>query len=267
MVVQGVERNGVAIRYCEEGRREASRAMIFVNSLGTDMRIWVDVARVFRETTHMVRYDKRGHGISDAPPAPYTLDDHVGDLVAILDETGIDSAVIVGVSVGGLIAQGLAVQAPERVDGLVLCDTAAKIGTSESWDERMSAIETNGVEAIADGIMERWFSTGFRDSAPTELRLWRNLLTRTPVQGYLGTCATLRDTDLREAVARLDVPTLCVCGDEDGATPPEVVQELADTIPGASYLEIARAGHLPCIEQPAILCNAIASFLSENSIG
>ncbi len=267
MIVQGLDRDGVAIRYCEEGHREAASVLVFVNSLGTDMRIWLDVARVFGQTTRMVRYDKRGHGISDTPPAPYTLDDHVDDLIAILDETGIDRAVIVGVSVGGQIAQGLALRAPERVNGLVLCDTAAKIGTEEAWDDRIDAIRANGIEAIADGIMERWFSRAYREGAPAELRLWRNLLTRTPVEGYLGTCAALRDADMRDRVGSIDVPTLCVCGDEDGATPPEVVRELADMIPGAKYLEIARAGHLPCIEQPAILSNEIASFLSENNLG
>ncbi|MBO6783631.1 MAG: 3-oxoadipate enol-lactonase [Alphaproteobacteria bacterium] len=267
MIVQGMDRDGVAIRYCEEGLRDAAQTLVFVNSLGTDVRIWLDVARVFGQTMRILRYDKRGHGISDAPPAPYSLDDHVDDLIALLDETGTGQAVIVGVSVGGQIAQGLALRAPERVSALVLCDTAAKIGTAEAWDERIDAIERNGIEAIADGIMERWFSRAYREGSPVELRLWRNLLVRTPVEGYLGTCAALRDADLRDQVGNIAVPTLCVCGDEDGATPPDVVRELADMIPGASYLEIARAGHLPCIEQPAILSNAISSFLSEKSVG
>jgi len=267
MHVQGLDRSGVVLRYCEDGRREAPSTLIFVNSLGTDLRIWLDIARVFSQTMRVVRYDKRGHGMSDAPDAPYSLDDHVDDLDALLEHLNIDNAIIVGVSVGGMIAQGVALKSPARVKGLVLCDTAAKIGTEEAWDERIDEIRANGLSAIADGIMERWFSSGFRASLPAELRLWRNLLTRTPVEGYVGTCAALRDADMRETVGTLDLPVLCVCGDEDGATPPEVVRELATMIPGATYQEISRSGHLPCVEQPAILANAIAAFISENGFG
>jgi len=267
MVVQGLERNGVVLRFCEDGRRDAGSTLVFSNSLGTDMRIWMDVARVFQETMHIVRYDKRGHGMSDAPDAPYTLEDHVDDLDAILEHLKVDNAIVVGVSVGGMIAQGLALKSPHRVRGLVLCDTAAKIGTSEAWDERIAAIREGGLESIAEGIMERWFSAGFQDACPAELRLWSNLLVRTPVEGYVGTCAALSAADMRDQVGGLDVPTLCICGDEDGATPPELVQELTGMIPGARYQEIARAGHLPCIEQPAILANAISAFISENGLG
>ena len=267
MVIQGLERDGVVLRYCEEGQRRASCALIFVNSLGTDMRIWVDVTRVFADTSRIVRYDKRGHGASDAPKAPYTLDDHVVDLIAIMDECRIDKAVIVGVSVGGQIAMGLALKVPERVRGLVLCDTAARIGSREMWQDRISTIEANGMESVVDGIIERWFSKSYRESATAELWLWRNLVVRTPVEGYLGTCAALRDTDLRDKVGTIGVPALCICGDEDGATPPGIVRELADMIPGASYLEITRAGHLPCVEQPALISQAISAFISEHSLG
>lgn len=267
MVVQALVRDGVTIRYCDEGQRSAASTLVFANSLGTDMRIWVDVARVFSETMRFVRYDKRGHGMSDAPDAPYSLADHVDDLDALLTHLEIDNAIIVGVSVGGMIAQGVALKSPERVRGLILCDTAAKIGTADAWDERINAIRASGLESIGDGIMERWFSSGYRAGSPVELKLWRNLLVRTPVEGYVGTCAALRDADMRESVGTLDMPVLCVCGDEDGATPPDVVRELAGMIPGATYLEVARAGHLPCIEQPAILANAISAFISENALG
>jgi len=151
------------------------------------LRIWLDVIRTFRDTKRIVRYDKRGHGMSDAPDAPYSLDDHVDDLDALLEHLEIDDAIVVGVSVGGMIAQGLALKSPERVRGLVLCDTAAKIVTYDAWDERIEAIRSGGLEAIADGIMERWFSSGYRNRAQGELALWRNLLVRTPIEGYIGT--------------------------------------------------------------------------------
>ena len=162
MVVQGLERNGVVLRFCEDGRRDAGSTLVFSNSLGTDMRIWMDVARVFQETMRVVRYDKRGHGMSDAPDAPYTLEDHVDDLDAILEHLKVDNAIVVGVSVGGMIAQGLALKSPHRVRGLVLCDTAAKIGTSEAWDERIAAIRGRwaGVNRRRHygAVVFRWFS-------------------------------------------------------------------------------------------------------------
>jgi len=152
MIVQALTRDGVTLRFCEEGQRQSPETLVFANSLGTDLRIWLDVIRAFRDTKRIVRYDKRGHGMSDAPDAPYSLDDHVDDLDALLEHLEIDDAIVVGVSVGGMIAQGLALKSPERVRGLVLCDTAAKIGTYDAWDERIEAIRSGGLEAIADGI-------------------------------------------------------------------------------------------------------------------
>ncbi|MEP4377408.1 MAG: 3-oxoadipate enol-lactonase [Alphaproteobacteria bacterium] len=266
MAVRIIRRGEVGIHFRDEGATDAPLTLLFSNSLGTDLRIWDDVVARFADTARIVRYDKRGHGISDAPPAPYSLADHVADAHALLDHLDIAHAVVVGVSVGGMIAQGLAVAHPARVTGLVLCDTAARIGTGEAWEERIAAIRAGGLESIADGIMERWFSSDFRSRAPGELSLWRNLLVRTPVEGYVGTCAALAGGDLTTDIGGLNVPVLCICGDEDGATPPELVRELAASIPGARYLEVANAGHLPCIEQPTVMADAIAEFLAENDL-
>lgn len=266
MTVRMLDVGGIGIHFRDEGPRDAAVTLLFSNSLGTDLRIWDDVVARFDDRFRIVRYDKRGHGISDAPPAPYSLAEHVGDARALLDHLDIADAVVVGVSVGGMIALGLAAAHPARVRGLVLCDTAAKIGTAEAWDERIAAIRAGGLESIADGIMERWFSGGFRGQSPGELSLWRNLLVRTPVEGYVGTCTALAGGDLTADVGALAVPALCMCGDEDGATPPALVRALAASIPGAHYIEVAGAGHLPCIEQPAVVAEEIAGFLAENDL-
>jgi len=173
---------------------------------------------------------------------------------------------IVGLSVGGLIAQGLAARQPERLSALILCDTAAKIGTAEMWASRIEAIEQDGIEAIADSIMERWLSAAFRRDRPEESAGWRNMLVRTPADGYLGTCAAIRDADLSAEAARIDVPVLCLVGSEDGATPPDLVQATAALIPGARFEVIDGAGHLPCIEQPGVVAALIASFLEEHRL-
>lgn len=264
--MQAFDHDGVRLHYADE-RRGRPVTLVFVNSLGTDFRIWDEVVGHLPDHIGTLRHDKRGHGLSDAPADPYSLDDHVGDLSALIDHCGIERAIVVGVSVGGMIAQGLALARPELVTGLVLCDTGACIGTRQMWDDRIAAVHQNGLESIADAILQRWFSEHFRRHRQTDLAVWRTLLIRTPDHGYAGTCAALRDADLRDLAGNIDVPTLCLCGDEDGATPPELVRELAALIPGARYQEIDQAGHLPCIEQPVVLADAIVTYLKENDLG
>jgi 3-oxoadipate enol-lactonase len=240
------------------------RTFVFVNSLGTDLRIWDDLIAHWAGDFRTLRYDLRGHGLSDTPPAPYSIDDHVADLAALLDAQAIKSATVVGLSVGGMIAQALAGQRPDLVGQLVLCDTAHKIGTQETWNARIEAVRSAGLASIADAVLERWFSSEFRRSRAIDLAGYRNMLTRTPVEGYIGTCATLRDTDLTAMAARLTQPTLCLVGEEDGATPPALVRTLSELIPNAGFKTIPSAGHLPCIEQPKLLAGWIETFVRRN---
>src|ERR1044071_6692274 len=179
------------------------RTIVFANSLGTDLRIWDEGVAYFAGDFRILRYDLRGHGLSEAPTEPYSIDDHVADLAVLLDACGIKSAVLVGLSVGGMIAQSLAARRADLVQLLVLCDTAHKIGTPEMWNARIEAIRKGGMSAIADGVLERWFSTEFRQTRSADLAGYRNMLVRTPVEGYIGTCAALRDADLTETSRRL----------------------------------------------------------------
>jgi 3-oxoadipate enol-lactonase len=189
------------------------------------------------------------------------------DLAALLDRLEAKSAVVVGLSIGGLIAQSLAARRPDLVGALILMDTAAKIGDAEMWNERIAtATGPKGIESMADGVMERWFSAAFRRNRPEELSVWRNMLTRCPPEGYAGCCAALRDADLREAAKGLSVPTLGIAGDEDASTPPELVKATADLIPGARFEIVRGAGHLPCIEHPATCASLILSFMEESGL-
>ena len=190
-----IRANNIVLHHQVLGR-EGAPALVFANSLGSDFRIWQEVAPAFRERYRVVLYDKRGHGLSDAPPAPYTIDQHTDDLLALLDHLRIEKAAIVGLSVGGMIAQRMAIRTPQRVGALVLCDTAAKIGTSEMWAERIAAVEQAGIESIADNVLQRWFTPAFRQERRDEWAGWRNMLVRTPAHGYAGTCAAIRDADL-----------------------------------------------------------------------
>ena len=257
--------NGIHIHYRDEGPR-AAPTIVFSNSLGTDQRIWDRLIERLGDGFRFVRYDKRGHGLSTAPDAPYALDDHIGDLEALLGQLGIEQAIVCGLSVGGMIAQGLAARHPNRVRALILCDTAEKIGPPEMWEQRIEMARQGGIEALADAVMQRWFSEDFRANRQAELAAWRAMLTRTPAEGYIGTSYALRDADLTQSSAELGVPTLCIGGSEDGATTPEMVQALADLVPGARFVLIEGAGHLPCIESPDAVHAAIDGFLKENAL-
>lgn len=263
----GFVRNGeVVLRYSVQGRADAP-VLALVNSLGTDARIWDGVIERLAPHYRVVSYDKRGHGLSDAPPGAYALADHVSDLAAVLDHLGVERLALAGVSVGGLIAQGFALAQPQRLSALILCDTAARIGNDALWSERIAAVEKDGMMALADLLVERWFSPGYRAAEADAVTGWRNMLLRTPAIGYAGTCATLRDTDLTEAIAAIGLPTLVVAGDADLATPPELVQATAQRIPGAQFKIMPGVGHIPSIEQPARLAGLIATFLSEAGYG
>ena len=182
----------------------------------------------------------RGHGLSDAPEGDYFMGDLVADAAALMEATGFRDAVFVGLSIGGVVAQGLAAERPDLVRAAVLSNTAAKIGTEESWRERIATVRAGGIEAIADGVMEKWFTGRFHAERAEELALWRHMLTRTPVDGYLGCCAAIAGTDLRESTAGLRQPVLALVGDADGSTPPDLVRETAESIAGRALRDRPR---------------------------
>nr|WP_210314697.1 3-oxoadipate enol-lactonase [Rhizobium sp. AQ_MP] len=259
--VQFVQVNGVSLHHQIIGGPGNKPVIVFINSLGTDFRIWRDVIVRLAGSYPLLTYDKRGHGLSDVGEAPYSIEDHVDDLIGLLEHLKVSDAVVCGLSVGGLIAQGIYARRPDLVKALVLCDTAHKIGTAEMWAARIKAIEDAGLDGIVDGVMERWFTPAFRASDPS-FPGFRNMMLRQPVEGYVGTCAAIRDADYTAAAARIAVPTLCVVGDQDGATPPDLVLSLAKLVPGARYEVIKDAGHIPCVEQPELLTTIIEAFLA-----
>ena len=261
--MQFADIDGVTLHYQLIGGPASKPVIVFANSLGTDFRIWRDVIIRLAGDFAIVTYDKRGHGLSSVGTSPYSLDDHVGDLAGLLDFLNVKNAIICGLSVGGLIAQGLYASRPDLVRALVLCDTAHKIGNADSWNARIAALEENGIESIADTILERWFTPTFHRESSPALTGYRNMLIRQPLAGYAGTCAAIRDADLTEDAGRISVPTICIVGDQDGSTPPDVVLSMAKLIPGARYEVIKDAGHIPCVEQPEMLVAIIRAFIDE----
>lgn len=248
----------VQLHYADEGE---GPALVFANSLGTDFRLWDAVLPLLPPGLRVIRYDKRGHGLSSCPPAPYAMGALVRDAERLLDHLGVRDCVFVGLSIGGMIAQGLAVKRLDLVRGMVLSNTAARIGTRALWEERIAGVRAGGIEALADAVMERWFSKAFR--ATPEMQLWRNMLTRQPDEGYIGCSAAIAGSDFHATTATLTLPTLAIAGSEDGSTPPDLVRETAGLVKGSRFHLIRGAGHLPCVEKPAEYARVLTSFLQD----
>lgn len=235
-------------------------ALLLCNSLGTDLRLW-DALMSHLTGWRVIRYDKQGHGLSDLGHGT-DIAEHAADAAAILDALDC-RATVIGCSIGGLIAQRLAEDRPELIRALVLSNSAAKLGTPESWQDRIAAVQANGTRAIADAVMERWFAASFR--ARPELALWRNMLARTPREGYVAACQALASADQTAATARLRLPCLVIAGSEDGAAPPDIVRATADLIADAEFHLIEGAGHLPCVETPTRMAEKLLPFLQRHA--
>jgi 3-oxoadipate enol-lactonase len=250
----------ITLHFSLEGAKDGV-PLVFINSLGTDFRIWDEVVAHLSYRFRLLRFDQRGHGLSDTPQGPYSLNNFTEDLAGLMTHLQIDKAVLVGNSVGGMVAMDFAVRHPQRVLALVLCDTAAKIGSSDYWHDRIKALRESGIAPLVDGILNRWFSPAFAARRPADYRGYANMLIRAPLAGYIATCEAIRDADLREAVRMLTVKTLVLCGSEDNATPPDIVREFAESLPRARFELVAEAGHIPGIEQPLALATRIEDFL------
>ena len=252
----------VEVRHRFRGKR-GSPALVFTGSLGTDLTMWEPQAELLGPRFCTLRYDMRGHGKSPAPPGPYSIADLGGDLLALLDRLGIERASLCGLSIGGMISMWVAAHAPERVDRLVLCCTSAQLGPRESWLERAATVRADGVGAIADAVLGRWFTAGFAAAHPDVIERMRGILSSTDREGYAGCCEAIADMDLRPDLPSIIAPTLVVAGAEDPATPPEHGRLIADLIPGARFEEISPAAHLATIERPDLTTAMILRFLTE----
>lgn len=260
--MQAIDLNGITVHYADQGDPNGP-AVMFSNSLGTDFRLWDKVMPLLPKSLRLIRYDTRGHGLTSAPDRDYFMGDLVADAAALLDHLKVKNCIFVGLSIGGIIAQGLAAERMDLVRAIVLSNTGAKIGTTAIWQERMAEVRKGGIAALEAAILERWFAARFRREKPTELAGWRHMLCRTPLNGYLGCSAAISETDMFESTARLTLPTLAIAGAEDGSTPPDLVRETADLIKGSKFRLIRGAAHLPCVEQPEEYAAILTAFLEE----
>jgi len=248
------------LNYLLEGPEDAP-ALVLSNSLGTAMEMWDAQVPALAGRFRLLRHDTRGHGGSHAPPGPYAIGDLGGDVIRLLDRLGIERASFCGLSVGGMTGMWLAAEAPERVERLMLLCTSALLGPRSVWDERIAAATEQGMDALVDGVIERWFTPTFRAENPKVVERMANTLREIDPEGYAACCAAIRDMDLRDRLPSIEAPTFVVSGAEDPATPPEHGRLIADAIPGARFEVVPDAAHIANVERPEKITQLILTHL------
>jgi len=243
---------------------EKDPVLVLSNSLGTDFSMWDPQLPELQRRFRVLRYDTRGHGESSMTPGDYTIEQLGRDVLGLLDFLRLNRVHFCGLSMGGMIGIWLGINAPERLRRLVLCNTAACIGTREVWNARIATARREGMKPIAAAVVERWFTPAFRASSPEKVAPARRMLENASPEGYAACCAAIRDMDMREMVARIETPTLVIYGASDPVIPLAEIDFLAHRIAGAKQVEL-EAAHLSNVEQPEAFTKAVTDFLSSGS--
>ena len=255
--------NEALINFEIEGPASAP-VVIFSHSLATTLDMWELQVAALRNSYRVLRFDTRGHGNSSIPPGPYTMEMLSADVVGLLDHLGIQRAHFVGISMGGMIGQILALRYPQRLEKLVLCDTTSRISPemAPSWEERIRRAEIEGMTALAQETLERWLSEEFRQNQPEMTERVRNMIIYTPVPGYVECCKAISGFDVSRELSNVTVPTLIMVGERDPGTPVSAAETIKQQIQGSELVIIAGALHLTNIETAALFNQRLLSFLA-----
>ena len=246
--------------HVEVDQGEHGPVLMLSNSLGSDLTMWDRQVAAFARHFRLVRYDHRGHGKSDVPKGPYSIEKLARDVLAILDELAIEKINWCGLSMGGMIGQWLGAHAPNRIDKLILANTACYYPNQQVWLDRVAFVRERGIAALAGPTMERWFSKEFIEREPVTIAKMARMLLKTNAEGYSGCCEAIRDMDHRALLTRISAPTLVIAGRRDLATPIEMSEAILGQIPGAK-LAILEAAHLSNVERPQAYTNVVLDFL------
>jgi 3-oxoadipate enol-lactonase len=256
--------DGVRIAYRFDGDQDRP-VLLLSNSIGTDLHMWDGQVPALTEHFRVLRYDARGHGASDAPTGPYSLDRLVLDVVELLDALGLRRVHVLGLSLGGIVAQGLAVREPERVDRLVLSNTAAYLGPPQQWDRPIAdLLAAPDMRATAETFLRNWFPARMLDEPNEVVEGFRAALLATPREGVAGSWAVVRDADLRRTSALITNPTLVIAGEHDTVTSAAHGQELAGIVPGAQFTLLPTV-HMANVERQDEFLDAVLAFLTERA--
>lgn len=237
--------------------------LICSHSLGSDLSMWDGQVSILSKRFRVLRYDARGHGQSSVPPGPYTLAQMGQDVLGLMDHLQIKQAHFCGLSMGGLTGLWLALHHPGRLRKLAACNTAARVGSAESWADRVEQVQREGMAALAAHVVARWFSPAFVQASPAELGPLQAVFSATSPQGYIATCEALAAADLRASLPQITLPVLVVGGEHDVSTPMVQSQALAGVLPDARLLQLP-AGHLSNVQQPAAFNAAMLDFFGES---
>lgn len=235
-------------------------ALVFSNSLGTNFSMWQSQIEFFKSSHYVICYDTRGHGASDAPQGPYTIDQLGQDVVNLLDHLNVEKAAFCGISMGGLTGQWLAINHPQRFSHVIVCNTAAKIGNENAWNDRAVLVREQGLAPIASTAAGRWFTDPFIQSNPAVIEKLSNDLGAGSPEGYASCCEALAKADVREQLKQISIPVLIIAGQQDPVTTVADGQFMQAAIAGSQLVEI-NASHISNVEQPQAFNQAVAEFI------
>jgi 3-oxoadipate enol-lactonase len=254
-----IKADGCNIHVEVEGPERAPVLMLS-NSLGTNLHMWDEQVAPFTRHFRLVRYDRRGHGKSDAPKGPYSMERLGRDVLAILDHLRIEKINWCGLSMGGMVGMWLGAQAPQRIDKLILSNTTAYFADKAMWDGRIKMVRDKGLSAIVDANMERWFTAGFRERSPQAVARIREMFLATNVDGYIACGEAIRAMDHRPLLPKINAPTLVIAGRYDPATTLEAGEFIAQHMPNAK-LAVLDTAHIANMEQPKEYADTVLEFL------
>jgi 3-oxoadipate enol-lactonase len=252
---------GTRIAYSIAGRAWRP-SLVLTHSLGSDHGMWDPQVEALKDQYHIVSIDNIGHGESDVPAGDYSVADMAEGVMAVADAAELERFHYCGLSVGGITGQWLAVHHPERLLSVTLCNTGAKIGTAELWNDRIAIARSQGMAGLVDGVIARWFSADFPETNPDRYARARATFLATDPDGYAGVCAAIRDADLRDVAGSISVPTLVIGGIADQAAPIEQSRWLHDQIAGSRLIELP-AAHLSNLDREPEFTPALEKFLAE----
>ncbi len=257
-----IEVNNTQLNYLMDGP-EQGPVIMFSNSLASDLGMWDNqVTEMVAAGYRVLRYDSRGHGQSKVPDGPYSIEMLCDDAVGLLDRLGLDKVCFCGLSKGGMVGQMMGVKYPERLSALVLSSTSAYLGPPENWDEKIETVRSNGMQAVAEATIERWFTRDGQEKMPEEVEKVRRMILNTPVEGYCGSCAAIRDMDQRRTISSITLPTLVMVGEHDQGTPVEEAEFIHQQIKSSQLKIIKAAAHMVNIEQAEVFNRMILEFFN-----
>jgi len=257
-----IKANGITFNYDVTGI-DGAPWLIFSNSLATNLRMWDQQAADLSNSFHILRYDQRGHGQTEAPAGRYTFELLVADIIALMDALGVARAHWCGVSMGCATGMGLVQKHPGRFDRMVLCDNPGRSSpeTHRQWEERIAVAQKDGMAALLESTMQRWFPPETLKANPPHMDIIRRMILATPINGFIGCSAALGDHDFRPLMPQVKNPVLYMTGEKDGhnAAAMKVMQQ---ELPGSQYIVLPGAGHISNMDQPALFTKSLREFLA-----